>query len=167
DERPPPPPSPAQRASYLDTPPTSPKRPESSLPALLLEISEPPPRPLPQQRAHRRRKRKKDAKRNAQAPNTLHLVTSQTVRASPDKVIHLPHIGANRRQEGFSAAAVLGESGAVEVGEGLADGDGDDDDGDEEGGVEAGCDEEGEVAVPEEDVGDCAVEDCYAGLRRC
>lgn len=62
------------------------------------------------------------------------------------------------------ATTIFGECGAVEVGEGLANGDSDDDDGDEEGGVETGGDEEGEVAVPEEDIGDGAVEDCYAGL---
>ncbi|KFY28195.1 hypothetical protein V493_03058, partial [Pseudogymnoascus sp. VKM F-4281 (FW-2241)] len=86
--------------------------------------------PLPQQRAHSRRKRKEDAKRNTQTPNTLHLVASQTIGASPDEVIHFAHIGAYGREEGFCAAAVLGERGAVEVGEGFADCDGDDDDGD-------------------------------------
>lgn len=62
------------------------------------------------------------------------------------------------------ATTILGECSAVEVGEGLADGDGDDDYSDEEGGVETGGDEEGEVAVPEEDVRDGTVEDRYTGL---
>lgn len=131
----------------------------------LLEIRESTPSPLPQQRAHCRRQSKKNTESNAQAPNTLHLVASQTIRARPDEIIYLSHISTDRRQEGFSAPAILGEDLAVEVGEGLADGDGDDDDGDEEGGVETSCDEEGEVAIPEEDVGDGAVEDCYAGLE--
>lgn len=133
-------------------------------PDLFLQICKTAPRPLPQKRAHSRRQRKKDTKRNTQTPNTLYLITRQTIRPSPNKIIHLPHIRANTGQERFRAAPVFGEDRAVEIGERLADGDGDDDDGDEEGGVETGGNEEGEVAVPEKNVGDGAVEDCYAGL---
>jgi len=144
-----------------------PHRPPSTnkhLPELLLNISTA-LRPLPQTHTHDTREGEQDAESNAQAPDGLHLVANSSVRAGPLEIIDLAHVGADGRHEGLGAAAGFGERGAVQVGQGLADGDGDNDDGDEEGGVEGRGDQEREDEVPEEDVGDGAVEDGDAGLR--
>ena len=108
----------------------------------------------PQTNTNHGAKRKQNAQGNAQTPDTLQLETGRLGRAGPDPVVDLAHVLAYGGEEGGGAAAGVGQGGAVEVREGLADCDGDDDDGDEDGGVEGGGDEEGEHGVPVEDVGD-------------
>lgn len=68
------------------------------------------------------------------------------------------------RRDLTSCVSSRRQDGAVEVGERLASGDGDDDDGDEEEGVETGGDEHVEVILEIEDYGQGTVEDSEAGL---
>lgn len=123
--------------------------------------------PLPQANAHDSGEREEDTERDAQPPDGLHLVARRGIGTGPDEIVYFAHVGSDRGHEGRGAAACLGERGAVEVRERLADCDGDDDDGDQESGIEGGGDEEWEDAVPKENVRDGAIEDCYAGLEAC
>ncbi|KAF4895360.1 hypothetical protein CGCVW01_v013929 [Colletotrichum viniferum] len=106
------------------------------------------------------------AQRDGEAPDGLDGVAGALVGADPDEVVEGgggARVGDDGGHEGGGAAGG-GEGGAVEVGEGLAEGAGDDDDGDEEGGVERRGEEEREEGVVVEDVGDYDVESCDAGL---
>jgi hypothetical protein len=117
----------------------------------------------PHANAARSAEGEEDAEGDAEAPDSLHLEAGGAIGAGPDPVVDLLHIGGDGADEGGGGARG-GKGGAVEVGEGLADGDGDNDDGDQDGGVKPHGDGEGEEGVEVEDVGEHDVEHGDAGL---
>lgn len=47
---------------------------------------------------------KKNAKRNAETPDGLHLVTSRLASSGPDPVVYFAHVHADRVKEGGGGA---------------------------------------------------------------
>lgn len=95
---------------------------------------------LPKTRTNHTTESKEDTKRDAKTPDGFQLEAGRLGGAGPDPVVDFTHVLADGGEEGGGASAVVGESGAVEVGEWLADCDGYDDNGDQDGAVECGGD---------------------------
>ena len=112
---------------------------------------------LPQAHADNATKSKEDAKCDTQTPDALHLEARGAVSTRPYEVIDLAHILADGLDECVGVAAGFGESGTVEIGQRLADGDGDDNNCDQESRIQSGGDQEWEKGIQVQNVGDGAV----------
>jgi hypothetical protein len=122
---------------------------------------------LPHATCSDRAESEKNAKGNAQSPNSLHLIADGLACANPGEVVVFGHVrahaGDERTSEGRIGLAAQGCT--VEVRKRLASGDGNNHDSDEEDRVTTKGNEERQLCVVVEDISDGDIEYGYAGLK--